>query len=179
MLNEKVIMAGFGGQGIMSMGQLLTYAGMLEDKQVSWLPSYGPEMRGGTANCNVIVSDHLIGSPIITSDATCAIVMNLPSLLKFEGNVSKSGILMVNSSLIEQKATRDDLNVYYIPANDAALELNNNRVANMIMLGAYLKLTGAVKKESIIKAFKKVFGPTKEHLLPLNEKALEKGESLV
>ncbi len=86
---------------------------------------------------------------------------------------------MVNSSLIDQKATRDDLNVYYIPANDAALELDNNRVANMIMLGAYLKLTGAVKKESIIKAFKKVFGPTKEHLLPLNEKALEKGESLV
>ncbi len=179
MLNEKVIMAGFGGQGIMSMGQLLTYAGMLEGKQVSWLPSYGPEMRGGTANCNVIVSDHLIGSPIITVDATCAVVMNLPSLIKFEQNVRKSGLLMINSSLIEQKATRDDLDVYYIPANDIALELDNNRVANMVMLGAYLKLTNAVKKDSIIEAFKKVFGSAKEHLVPLNKAALDRGEAFI
>ncbi len=179
MLNEKVIMAGFGGQGIMSMGQLLTYAGMLEGKQVSWLPSYGPEMRGGTANCNVIVSDHLIGSPIITIDATCAVVMNLPSLIKFEQNVRKSGLLMINSSLIDQKATRADLDVYYIPANDIALELDNNKVANMVMLGAYLKLTGAVKKDSIIEAFKKVFGPSKEHLVPLNKAALDRGESFI
>lgn len=179
MLNEKVIMAGFGGQGIMSMGQLLTYAGMLEGKQVSWLPSYGPEMRGGTANCNVIVSDGLIGSPIITNDATCAIVMNLPSLTKFEADVKSEGSLLINSSLIEEKAKRNDVTAYYIPANEIALELGNARVANMVMLGAYIKLTGAVKKESIINALKKVFGPAKSHLLPVNEQALTKGESLV
>lgn len=179
MLNEKVIMAGFGGQGIMSMGQLLTYAGMLEGKQVSWLPSYGPEMRGGTANCNVIVSEGLIGSPIITNDATCAIVMNLPSLTKFEADVKAEGSLLINSSLIEEKAKRNDVKAYYIPANEIALELGNARVANMVMLGAYIKLTGAVKKESIINALKKVFGPAKSHLLPINEQALTKGESLV
>lgn len=179
MLNEKVIMAGFGGQGIMSMGQLLTYAGMIENKQVSWLPSYGPEMRGGTANCNVIVSDGLIGSPIITNDASTAIVMNLPSLTKFESDVKEGGHLLINSSLIEKKAERSDVDVYYIPASDIAVELGNTRVANMIMLGAYLKLTGAVKKESILKALSKVFGPKKAHLMPINEEALNRGEALV
>jgi 2-oxoglutarate ferredoxin oxidoreductase subunit gamma len=179
MLNEKVIMAGFGGQGIMSMGQLLTYAGMLEGKQVSWLPSYGPEMRGGTANCNVIVSDTLIGSPVITNNATCAIVMNLPSLTKFEQNVESGGAILVNSSLIDNKTSRDDLKAFYIPANEIALELGNAKAANMVMLGAYVGLTGAVKIESIVEALKKVFGPAKSHLVPLNEQALTRGAALV
>ncbi|MCK8059489.1 MULTISPECIES: 2-oxoacid:acceptor oxidoreductase family protein [unclassified Fusibacter] len=179
MLNEKVIMSGFGGQGIMSMGQLLTYAGMIEGKQVSWLPSYGPEMRGGTANCNVIVSESLIGSPVITNNATCAIVMNLPSLTKFETDVQTGGSLLINSSLIEQKTSRDDVTAYYIPANEVALELGNAKVANMVMLGAYIKLTGAVKQETIIEALKKVFGPSKAHLLPMNEEALTRGAALV
>lgn len=116
MAAEKVILAGFGGQGVMSMGQLLTYAGMIENKNVSWLPSYGPEMRGGTANCAVIVSDTPVGSPIITNDATAAIVMNLPSLVKFEGNLINGGNLLINSSLITQKAERADVKTYYIPA---------------------------------------------------------------
>lgn len=179
MLNERVIMAGFGGQGIMSMGQLLTYAGMLEGKQVSWLPSYGPEMRGGTANCNVIVSDTLIGSPVITNNATCSIVMNLPSLWKFEENVEKGGAILINSSLIDSKATRDDIKAYYIPANEVALELGNAKAANMVMLGAYIALTGAVKQESVLEALKKVFGPGKAHLLPLNEQALTRGAQLI
>lgn len=179
MTNEKVIMAGFGGQGIMSMGQLLTYAGMIEGKQVSWLPSYGPEMRGGTANCNVIVSDSLIGSPVITNNATCAIVMNLPSLTKFEVNVEAGGSLLINSSLIAQKPSRDDVKPYYIPANEIALELGNSKVANMVMLGAYIKLTGCVKQETIVEALKKVFGPSKAHLLPMNEEALTRGAALV
>lgn len=179
MLNEKVICAGFGGQGVMSMGQLLTYAGMVEDKQVSWLPSYGPEMRGGTANCNVIVSEKLIGSPIITDDATCAIVMNLPSLDKFESDVVANGNLLINSSLIEKKSSRDDVNVYYIPANEVALELGNARVANMVMLGAYIELTKAVEIESLHKALQKVFGGRKAHLIEINEKALERGAELV
>ncbi len=179
MAEEKIIMAGFGGQGVMSMGQLLTYAGMIEDKNVSWLPSYGPEMRGGTANCAVIVSDKQVGSPIITNDATAAIVMNLPSLDKFEADVRKDGMLLVNSSLIEKKATRDDLKVYYIKANEIANDLGNAKVANMVLLGAYLEITKIVKVESIIEALKKVFGPAKEHLVPLNKDALEKGAEAV
>ena len=106
MTNERVICAGFGGQGVMSMGQLLSYAGMIEGKHVSWLPSYGPEMRGGTANCNVTVSDTPIGSPIITHNATAAIVMNLPSLIKFEAELEKDGVVLINSSLIERKPER-------------------------------------------------------------------------
>lgn len=179
MLNEKVICAGFGGQGIMLMGQLMTYAGMLEGKQVSWLPSYGPEMRGGTANCNVMISDKPIGSPVINDDATCAIVMNLPSLDKFEVNVVKNGYLLVNSSLIEKKTSREDVRAYYIPANEIALELGNPRAANMVMLGAYIELTQAVTTEMVMKALEKTFGPAKAHLLPLNEQALRKGAEAV
>lgn len=179
MAEEKIIMAGFGGQGVMSMGQLLTYAGMIEEKNVSWLPSYGPEMRGGTANCAVIVSDKQVGSPIITNDATAAIVMNLPSLDKFEKDVEKEGNLLVNASLIEKKASRDDVNVYYIKANEIANELGNAKVANMVMLGAYLEITKIVKVESVIEALKKVFGPAKEHLVPMNKEALEKGAEAV
>lgn len=179
MLNEKVICAGFGGQGVMSMGMLLTYAGMIEEKQVSWLPSYGPEMRGGTANCSVMVSEKLIGSPIIDGDASCAIVMNLPSLDKFEVDVVTGGTLLVNSSLIEKKSSRDDISAYYIPANDLANELGNTKVANMIMLGAYLELTKAVEFESIHKALIKVFGERKAHLMQINIDALEKGAAFV
>ncbi len=179
MINEKIIIAGFGGQGVMSMGQLITYAGMIEGKQVSWLPSYGPEMRGGTANCNVMVSENMIGSPIITNDATCAIVMNLPSLDKFEADVAAGGKVIVNSSLIEKKVSRDDLDAYYVPANEIAVELGNAKVANMVMLGAYLKLVHPVKTESIVKALEKVFGASKAHLIPLNEEALKRGADLV
>lgn len=178
MATHQVICAGFGGQGVMSMGQLLTYAGMIEGKNVSWLPSYGPEMRGGTANCGVIVSDKPVGSPIVT-DATAAIIMNLPSLIKFEKDLVKDGLLLINSSLIEQKASREDVKAYYIPANDLAVEMGNAKVANMIMLGAFLEITKAVEVESILEALKKVFGPGKEHLLPVNREALEKGAKAV
>ncbi|AKL96932.1 2-oxoglutarate ferredoxin oxidoreductase subunit gamma [Clostridium aceticum] len=179
MATEKIIMAGFGGQGVMSMGQLLTYSGMIEDKQVSWLPSYGPEMRGGTANCSVIVSDGLIGSPIITEDATAVIAMNLPSLVKFEKNLRTGGKLLINSSLIEKKAEREDVEAYYIPANEIANEIGNLRVANMVMLGAYLELTKVVSVESIIEAFKKVYGADKEHLITFNKEALHRGAAAV
>ncbi len=179
MATERIIISGFGGQGVMSAGQLLTYAGMIEDKEVSWLPSYGPEMRGGSANCAVIVSDLPVGSPIITSDATTAIIMNLPSLDKFEDSLVKDGLLIVNSSLIERKTTRDDVRAYYVAANDIAQDLGNSRVANMVMLGAYLELTGLVKVESVIEAFKKVYGEHRHHLIPLNEEALKKGAEAV
>ncbi len=179
MSTDRIICAGFGGQGVMSMGQLLTYAGMLEGKEVSWLPSYGPEMRGGTANCAVTVSDRPVGSPVIAGDATCAIVMNLPSLDKFENEVISGGKILVNSSLIERKVKRNDVEVYYVPANDIALELGNPKVANMIMLGAYLKTNPTVEVESILEAFKKVFGPSKEKFVPLNKEALMKGAEAV
>ncbi len=178
-MTEKIIMAGFGGQGVMSMGQLLTYAGMIENKQVSWLPSYGPEMRGGTANCAVIVSDSPVGSPIITGDATAAIVMNLPSLVKFEQNLIPKGNLIINSSLIEEQPKRDDVTAYFIPANEIANEIGNSKVANIVMLGAYLELTKVVSVDSVIEALKKVFGPDKQHLVPLNKEALERGAAAV
>ncbi|NLY45529.1 MAG: 2-oxoacid:ferredoxin oxidoreductase subunit gamma [Tissierella sp.] len=177
-MEERIIAAGFGGQGVMALGQMLTYAGMVEDKRVSWVPSYGPEMRGGTANCNVIISDDLIGSPVVI-EATTALVLNKPSLDKFEHSVVPGGKLFINSSLISTKSTREDIDVYYVPANDIANEIGNNRVANMVMLGAYLEATKMVGMDSIEKAFYKVFGENKAHLLPINKEALEKGAEAV
>ncbi|MGM0396094.1 MAG: 2-oxoacid:acceptor oxidoreductase family protein [Bacillota bacterium] len=177
-MEERLIIAGFGGQGVMAMGQLLTYSGMVEGRNVSWLPSYGPEMRGGTANCNVTISSDPVGSPVVL-EATTAVVLNLPSLDKFEESVVPGGNLMINSSLIEKKATRDDINVYYIPANDIAIKLGNPKIANMVMLGAYIEITGAIKIESVYEAFGKVFGETKAHLLPINKEALQKGAEAV
>lgn len=173
-MEERIVVAGFGGQGVMAIGQLLTYAGMIENRHVSWLPSYGPEMRGGTANCNVIVSDEAIGAPVI-EEASAVIVMNKPSLDKFEDNVIRGGKLLINSSLIDKKAVRNDIDIYYIPANEIASELGNDRVANMVILGAYLEATKLVKEESVLEAFTKVFGENKAHLLPLNKEAIEKG----
>lgn len=177
-MEEKIIIAGFGGQGVMAMGQMLTYSGMIEDKNVSWLPSYGPEMRGGTANCNVIISDDQVGSPVVT-EGTTAIVLNLPSLTKFENSVIPGGKLFINSSLIDKKSDRDDIDVYYIPANEIANELGNNRVANMVMLGAYLKVSRVVSLDSIYEAFAQVFGESKSHLLAINKEAIERGAQVV
>ncbi len=175
---EKIICAGFGGQGVMSMGQLLAYAGMLENKEVSWLPSYGPEMRGGTANCNVVIADAPVGSPIITDDATCAIIMNDPSLERFESCVVENGMILVNSSLIDRKVTRKDVKTYYIPANDIAIEIGNDKVANVVMIGAYLKISGILKHESIITGLKKAFSK-KPEVISINELALQKGMEAV
>lgn len=175
MIDEKIIFAGFGGQGVMKMGQVLTYSGMVEDKHVSWLPSYGPEMRGGTANCNVMVSEHLIGSPIITNDATSVVAMNLPSLDKFESNVVSGGNIFVNSSLIERKVKRDDVNVFYIPCNEIANELGSSKIANMVMLGAYLAVTSPVEVDTVMDSLIKVFGAGKEKYMPLNKEAIKRG----
>lgn len=175
MSESKIICAGFGGQGVMSMGRLIAYTGMLEGKEVSWLPSYGPEMRGGTANCHVIVSDHPIGSPVISRDATALIAMNLPSMRKFEADLVPQGLLMINKSLIDVAPDREDLKVVDVPANQMALDLGNAKVANMVMLGAYLAESGLFALDSVFEALKKVFGPKKQTLLPLNRKALEEG----
>ncbi|MDU5082075.1 2-oxoacid:acceptor oxidoreductase family protein [uncultured Tissierella sp.] len=177
-MEERIVIAGFGGQGVMALGQLLTYSGMIEDKKVSWLPSYGPEMRGGTANCNVIISSDVVGSPVVI-DSTSAIVMNRPSLDKFENLVVPGGKLFINTSLIDRKCPREDIEVYYIPANEIANELGNSRVANMVMLGAFLEATKAVEVDSVLnKAFTAVFGENRVHLMPINKEALEKGAEL-
>lgn len=178
-MEQKVIMAGFGGQGIMAIGKLLAYAGMIEEKHITWMPSYGPEMRGGTANCAVVVSDEEVGSPLISKDGTAAIVMNLPSMTKFEKELVPGGKLIINKSLIDAKPTRNDIEAYYISANELAMELGNAKVANMVMLGAYLELTKIVEVESVLQAFVKVFGEEKSHLVPLNKDALEKGAEAV
>ena len=176
-MEERVIMAGFGGQGVMAIGQLLTFAGMVEDKNVSWLPSYGPEMRGGTANCGVIVSTEEVGSPVVET-STSAIIMNQPSLDKFEDGIVKDGNLLINSSLISQKSKRDDINVYYIPANEEAEKLGNLRVANMIMLGALLEASDVASIDSVLEGFTEVFGAHRKKLIPINKEALEKGAEL-
>lgn len=174
-MEKRIICAGFGGQGVMSMGQLLAYAGMLEDKNVSWLPSYGPEMRGGTANCSVIVADEEIGSPVITDDADIAIIMNLPSLIKFEKDVKPGGKIFVNESLISKKVERTDVDVFYVDANRIAADIGNDKAANLVMLGAALGKDNIVDSESILEAFKKVFGPSKEKFIPQNREALKQG----
>lgn len=179
MCNERVLCAGFGGQGVMSLGQLLAYAGMLEGRHVTWMPSYGPEMRGGTAYCSVVVADRPVGSPIVTTNASCAIIMNLPSLDKFEKSVIPGGLILLNSSLVDRPVSRGDVRVFAIPANDLAADCGNMKAANMIMLGAYLALTRTVSVESVIEAFKKVFGDKAAKMLDLNTRALRQGAAAV
>lgn len=175
---HELIIAGFGGQGVMAMGKILAEAALKEGRNVSWLPSYGPEMRGGTANCNVIISDEPVGAPIVT-EATAAIVMNRPSLDKFENDVIPGGALLINSSLIDKKATRDDIKVYYVPANDIANELGTGKIANMIMLGAYLAISGAAKEDTIMEIIAEIFSGKKASVIPLNKEALLRGAACV
>lgn len=175
---EQNLFAGFGGQGVLLMGQLLAYAGMLEDKFVSWLPAYGPEMRGGTANCSVNISDEPIGSPVV-SKATTVVAMNYPSLVKFENSVQPGGNLFINSSIIDTKASRADINAYYVPCNELAEELGNPKVANMVMLGAYIAKTKCVDVEHVLDALLSKLGEKKAHLIPLNREALLKGAASV
>lgn len=175
---EELIIAGFGGQGVMVMGQLLSYAGLHEAKSVSWIPSYGPEMRGGTANCSVVISDERIGSPIVTEPMT-AIVMNRPSLDRFEQAVRPGGLLIYNSSLIDRKPVRADIRIIAVPAVEMAQELGSDRVANMCVLGAYLAATGVVAPESVEECLKEVLPERRHDLIPLNVRALAQGASLV
>jgi 2-oxoglutarate ferredoxin oxidoreductase subunit gamma len=177
MINQEIIIAGFGGQGILSAGRLLAYAGMLENRHVSWLPSYGPEMRGGTANCHVIISDSPVGSPILNS-ATTLIVMNRPSLDKFEDVVVEGGIIISDSSLVDRKPIRSDVQADEIPATKMASDMGNLAYANIIMLGRLLKRTGVVSRESVIEALKEVLPEKKHYMIPEEIKALDAGMGL-
>ena len=175
---EKNIFAGFGGQGVLLMGQLLAAAAMHEGKHTTWVPSYGPEMRGGTANCSVILSDKEIDSPMVTRP-TALIVMNRPSLEKFEDTVVPGGSIFVNSSMIDLKVSRDDVNAYYIPCNEIAAELGNDKVSNMIMLGAYLGKSKCVEVETVLNALLEKLGQKKAKLIPLNREALLRGAACI
>jgi len=172
-MQNDVIMAGFGGQGILLIGKMLAYAGMREGKEVSWLPSYGPEMRGGTCNCTVVISDRTVGSPVIQSPRA-VLAMNLPSLDKFEPDVKPGGLLLINTSLINRPTERDDLRVITVPANEVANELGNPRGANMVALGAYLGATGAVSIEEVEKVVRETFA-SKPKVIDVNIEALHKG----
>ena len=176
MATYKLFFAGSGGQGVLTMGQMLTYAAMYADMNATWLPSYGPEMRGGTANCTVVISpDKPVSCPLIY-EADDVVVMNLPSLIKFESLVKPGGNLFVNSSMIEQKATRDDINVFYVPANDIAMKLGNPRTANVVMLGAMVNAAPVVPVQMIYKIMEKTFSGRKAHLLDINKTAFHAWE---
>ena len=171
---ERNIFAGFGGQGVLLMGQLLAAAGMKEGKHTTWVPSYGPEMRGGTANCSVMLSDEEIDSPLVTRP-TSLIVMNRPSLEKFEDSVVPGGSIFVNSSMIDIKVQRTDVKAYYVPCTEIATELGNPKVSNMIMLGAYIGKSGCVDIETVLEALLEKLGERKAKLIPLNREALKRG----
>jgi 2-oxoglutarate ferredoxin oxidoreductase subunit gamma len=175
-MQNDVVMAGFGGQGILLIGKMLAYAGMREGKEVSWLPSYGPEMRGGTANCTVVISDRPVGSPVIQSP-NAVVAMNLPSLDKFEPDVRSGGLLLINTSLINRGSTRDDLTVVNVPANEIANELGNRRGANMVALGAYLGATEAVSVDGIIEVIRETFA-AKPGVIDVNITALQRGHEI-
>src|SRR5690554_1640341 len=172
----EIIVAGFGGQGVLVLGQLITYAGMIEDKNVSWLPSYGPEQRGGTCNCSVVVTSGEVGSPLVTKP-TVAMVMNGPSFDPSKPTINPGGLLLYNSSLVPKQSAREDIRTIAVPANEVADELGNTRVANMVMLGAFVEATGLVKKESIEQALQSVISERHHHLIPLNMQAFERGRA--
>ncbi len=175
---EELITAGFGGQGVLSMGMTLAYAGMIENKEITWMPSYGPEMRGGTANCITIISDTKISSPII-SVFDSAIVLNQPSMDKFESKVKPGGLLIYESTNVIKPTTRTDIEVFAIPAATEAVQMKNSKILNMIMLGAYLERRPVVKIKSVIEALKKVLPERYHNLLPINKLALERGAELI
>lgn len=176
--SQEIIFAGFGGQGVLSMGQIIAYAALMEDKEVSWMPSYGPEMRGGTANCITIISEKRISSPII-SVFDSAVILNQPSLDKFEKSVKPGGVIFYEESTIINKPQRDDIEIIEVPAILIATKLNKKQVANMVMIGAFLEKRPIVKIENILKALRKVLPERHHHTIPVNEQALLLGKKFV
>lgn len=171
---QQIILAGFGGQGILSMGHFIAHAGLLEGKNVSWLPSYGPEKRGGTANCHVIVGDEEVGSPIISS-ATVLVAMNQPSLEKFESLVEPGGIIITDKSLVPVKPARKDIKLYELPATEMAYELGNPTYAGVVILGKLMALTGVMTASSFETALRAILKPSRHYMIPDEMKALKQG----
>ncbi|MDR1741408.1 MAG: 2-oxoacid:acceptor oxidoreductase family protein [Synergistaceae bacterium] len=174
----SLIAAGFGGQGLMVLGQLVAYTGIAEGRHVSWIPSYGPEMRGGTANCCVIVSSEEIGAPVV-SEADVIVVMNQPSFDKFKSEVKQGGILLYNSDLIKAEGVRPDIRLIGVPANQVAEESGSDKVANIAMLGATVAASGIVGDAACVETLKEKLGKKKPEYLPMNISTYEKGKSFV
>ncbi|MBE6888768.1 MAG: 2-oxoacid:ferredoxin oxidoreductase subunit gamma [Ruminococcaceae bacterium] len=172
----ETILAGFGGQGILFAGKMLAYFGLMDNKEVSWLPSYGPEMRGGTANCSVCISDDAVGSPLVT-EPDVLIVMNGPSYDKFINDVKPGGIAIIDSTLIAQKCERTDIKCFYVPSTQMAEEQGLKGMANIILIGKLIKETGLASDEVIKKALEKIIPPAKAHLVEKNIKAIELGKN--
>jgi len=169
--------AGSGGQGVLLMGQMVTSAAMLEDKASTFFPSYGPEMRGGTANCTVVVSDKTVSCPLIY-ESDIVVAMNLPSMVKFEPTLKPGGLLLLNKSIIHQAPKRDDIEIHDVPANDMAHELGNPRVANMIMLGAFVRTSKIVSEDTVRRIIRETFSKKKAELIDINLKAFDYWRSL-
>ena len=171
---KKTVFSGFGGQGVLMMGYVLAVSAMKDDKHVTYLPSYGAEVRGGTAACTVVVSDDEIFSPV-ASTLDYAVIMNKPSLVKYEGSVDQRGVIILNSSLVEDNPTRKDIHVVRIPANDIARELGSERTINMIMLGALVGKTKIATQESIMNGLAQIVKAKNASMMELNQKAMDKG----
>ena len=177
-MKEEIIIAGFGGQGVLSMGKILAYSGVMQNMEVSWMPSYGPEMRGGTANVTVVLSDYRISSPILHTFDT-AIILNQQSLDKFEPKVKPGGVLLYDSNGITRHPERDDINIYRIDATEEAARMKSTKTMNMIVLGGYLKIKPIVEMENVLNGLKKSLPERHHHLLPMNEKAIQRGKEIV
>ncbi|MBP2691886.1 MAG: 2-oxoacid:acceptor oxidoreductase family protein [Muribaculaceae bacterium] len=176
-MKEEIIIAGFGGQGVLSMGKILAYAGLMDNLEVTWMPSYGPEQRGGTANVTVIVSDEQISSPVLDTYDT-AVLLNQQSLDKFENKVKTGGTIIYDPSGIHRAPERTDVKVVVVDAMTAAIEMNNAKTYNMILLGALLKQRGLVSVDAVVKGLKKTLPERHHHLIPLNEQAIKRGMEL-
>jgi len=177
-MKEEIIIAGFGGQGVLSMGKILAYSGLMEGKEVTWMPSYGPEQRGGTANVTVILSDQPISSPIL-NEYDIAIVLNQPSLDKFEDKVKPGGILIYDGYGIHSPVKRKDINIYRVDAMDAANEMKNEKAFNMIILGGLLQVVPMVKLDNVLLGLKKSLPERHHKLIPMNEAAIKKGMEII
>ncbi len=177
-MTEEIIIAGFGGQGVLSMGKILAYSGIMQDQEVSWMPSYGPEMRGGTANVTVILSDERISSPIINKFDT-AIILNQQSMDKFEDSVKPGGIMVYDGNGITRHPERKDISIYRVDAAEEAVNMESARIFNMIVLGGYLKVKPVVKLENVVKGLKESLPERHHALIPLNEKAVKRGMEIV
>ena len=177
-MTEEIIIAGFGGQGVLSMGKIICYSGVMQEQEVSWMPSYGPEMRGGTANVTVIVSDERISSPVLNLYDT-AIILNQQSLDKFEPAVKPGGLLLYDGNGISRHPERKDINIYRVDAAEEAAKMETTKAFNMIVLGGYLKIKPILKFENVIKGLKKSLPERYHHLIPINEKAISRGMEIV
>lgn len=177
-MKQEIIISGFGGQGVLSMGKILAYAALMEGKEVTWMPAYGPEQRGGTANVTVIISDEPISSPILSTYDT-AILLNQPSLDKFQPKVKKGGTLIYDSFGIIEKPSRTDITSWHIPAMESAAEMSMMKCFNMFILGGFLKVHPIVSIESVMKALRKTLPERHHNLLPMNEQAILKGRDII